>query len=70
MDSGQRRGKYEGQGSDGPGGAPWATPQGHVGIQAGSLAAHRMMAAVVFSLDGEGGTEFSPRSFFSDPSSF
>lgn len=38
-------------------------------IQAESLAAHRMMAALVFSLEGEEGTEFSPSSFFSDSSS-
>lgn len=55
---------------------PWATLEGHAGggwgaggIQAGSLAIHRTMAGVVFSLDGEGGTEFSPSSFFSDSSS-
>lgn len=44
--------------------------RGHAEAQAGSAAAHRMMVATVFSLAGEEGTEFSPKSFFSDPSSF
>lgn len=44
--------------------------RGHAEAQAGSAAAHRMMVATVFSLAGEEGSELSPNSFFSDPSSF
>ena len=57
--------KSVGQGGEGP----WATWEGHAGSRQGSLAAHRTMTAVVFSLEGEGGTEFSPSRFLSDPSS-
>ena len=62
MDTGS---KSVGQGGEGP----WATWEGHAGSRQGSLAAHRTMTAVVFSLEGEGGTEFSPSRFLSDPSS-
>lgn len=75
-DSGLKRGKCEGQVSKESWGVGSVLPssaglshQGHVGAQAGSLAAHRMMASMVFSLEGEGGTEFSPSSSFSAPSS-
>ena len=59
------RSKSAGQAAEGP----WATRKGHAGSRQGSLAAHRTMTAVVFSLEGEGGTEFSPSRFLSDPSS-
>ena len=59
------RSKSAGQGAEGP----WATREGHAGSRQGSLAAHRTMTALVFSLEGEGGTEFSPSRFLSDPSS-
>ena len=57
--------KSVGQGSEGR----WVTREGHAEPRQGSLAAHSTMTAVVFSLEGEGGTEFSPSRFLSDPSS-
>lgn len=48
---------------------PWTAPEGQAGVQAGSLAAHKSMAGVVFSLKGAGGNNFSPSSFFSKSSS-
>lgn len=42
--------------------------QGHRGARQ-IFEAYRMMAAAGFSLEGEGGTEFSPSSFLSVPSS-
>ena len=57
--------KSVGQGSEGC----WVTREGHAEPRQGSLAAHSTMTAVVFSLEEEGGTEFSPSRFLSDPSS-
>ena len=57
--------KSVGQGSEGR----WVTREGHAEPRQGSLAAHSTMTAVVFSLEEEGGTEFSPSRFLSDPSS-
>lgn len=66
LDSGHRGGEYEEPGV----GALGCPRQRHAGIPVGSLAAHRTMTVEVCSLEGEGGTEFSPSSLFSDPSSF
>lgn len=66
LDSSHRGGEYEEPGV----GALGCPRQRHAGIPVGSLAAHRTMTVEVCSLEGEGGTEFSPSSLFSDPSSF